>query len=73
MVVTTNSTCVTHEVLAQVVSEWPKVEGSHPGTPLPSRLLHAVASCTLLAQLVLLYMKGAQKFKNLFVLKILCI
>ena len=58
-VVATNSTHVTHEVLAGAVSE------GLPGTLLPSGLLHTVASCDLLAQLVLLYMKGAQKLKKI--------
>ena len=34
-----------------------------PQTVQVSPVLHTVASCTLLAQLVILYMKGAEKFK----------
>ena len=73
VVVATNSTHVPHEVLAEAPSQknclfLPPIRGSHPGTLLPSRLLHAVASCALLAQLVLLYtpMKEAQKFVCLY-------
>ena len=48
MGVATNSTRVPHEV------QWPQTVHVPP-------VLHAVASCALLAQLVLLYMKGAEK------------
>ena len=37
-----------------------------PQTVHVSPVLHTVASCALLAQLVLLYMKGAEKEKTLF-------
>ena len=49
-----------------VVVGWPQTVHMYSkfvvvGWPQTVHVLHAVASCALLAQLVLLYMKGAQK------------